>query len=140
MQRISTSNDIVDILEYSSNQCLFLEQNFSDIRINMYDLNSNISWELKTISNDSIYDAEYVINRGLFFSSNTGFMLYDLATNSSTTLIANSGFKKIIFDKKNENFYLLADNEIWIYSISSGQYQTVSTNYNLEEILLFYNK
>ena len=67
-------------------------------------------------------------------------MLYDLATNSSTTLIANSGFKKIIFDKKNENFYLLADNEIWIYSIPSGQYQTVSTNYNLEEILLFYNK
>ena len=115
MQRISTSNDIVDILEYSSSQCLFLEQNFSDIRINMYDLNSNISWELKTISNDSVYDAEYVLNRGLFFTSNTGLMVYDLATNSSTTLIANSGFKKITLDKTNENFYLLADNEIFIY-------------------------
>lgn len=140
MQRIPLSNDVLDILEYNSNQCLFLEQIFSDVKINIYDLNSNISWELKTISNDSVYDAEYVLNRGLYFTSDTGLMLYDLITNSLTTLIPNSGFREITFDKLNENFYLLANNEIWIYSIATGQYQSISTNYNLEELILFYNK
>jgi len=140
MQRIPLSNDVVDILEYSSNQCLFLEQIFSDVKINMYDLNSNVSWEITTISNDSIYDAEYVLNKGLYFTSDSGLMLYDLITNSMTTLIPNSGFGKITFDKLNETIYLLANNEIWIYSVSTGQYQSIYTNYNLEELLLFYNK
>jgi hypothetical protein len=140
MQRIPLLNNIVKILKYNTHQCLFLEQNLSDIEVKMYDRNSNISWTLNTISNDSIYDAEYILNKGLYFISNTGLVLFNVGTNTFSTLIANDEFKKISFDRLNENFYLLTNNEIWLYSISTGQYQIMSTNYNLEDIFLFYNK
>lgn len=140
IQRVSVSNNIVDILNYNTHQCLFLEQNFSDIEINMYDRNTNVSWTLNTISNDSIYDAEYVLNKGLYFISNTGLMLYNVENNILTTSIANNDFKKIRYDNLNGQLYLLTNNEIWLYSTSTGQYQTIATNYNLKDILLFYNK
>ena len=140
MQRISLINNIIDIVKYNSHQCLFLEQVQSDIEIKMYDRNSNLSWTLSTITNDSIHDAEYVLDRGLYFVSDVGLRFYNVENNVMNTLLVNDEFKKIKYDELNEQFYLLSNNEIWIYSLSTGQYQTLSTSISLKEILLFYNK
>ncbi|MBM77106.1 MAG: hypothetical protein CL846_01370 [Crocinitomicaceae bacterium] len=140
VQRVSVDNDIVDILKYNENQCLFIEQNYSDIEINMYDRNTNLSWNLNTINNDSIYGAKFILNKGLYFLSNEGLMKYDVENNVLTNPITNVIFKKIKYDKINEELYLLADNELWLYSTTTGQYQSISCNYNLEDLILFYNK
>ena len=140
MQRISLINNIIDIVKYNSHQCLFLEQAQSDIEIKMYDRNSNLSWTLNTINNDSIRDAEYVLNRGLYFVSDVGLWFYNVENNVMSTLILNDEFKKIKYDELNEEFYLLTNDELWLYSLSTGQYQTISTSMDLKDLLLFYNK
>ena len=140
MQRISLINNIIDIVKYNSHQCLFLEQVQSDIEIKMYDRNSNLSWTLNTINNDSIHDAEYVLNRGLYFVSDVGLRFYNVENNVMSTLILNDEFKKIKYDELNEEFYLLTNDEVWLYSLSTGQYQTISTSIDLKDLLLFYNK
>ena len=140
MQRISLINNIIDIVKYNSHQCLFLEQAQSDIEIKMYDRNSNLSWTLNTINNDSIRDAEYVLNRGLYFVSDVGLWFYNVENNVMSTLILNDEFKKIKYDELNEEFYLLTNDELWLYSLSTGQYQTISTSIDLKDLLLFYNK
>ena len=140
MQRISLINNIIDIVKYNSHQCLFLEQAQSDIEIKMYDRNSNLSWTLNTINNDSIHDAEYVLNRGLYFVSDVGLRFYNVENNVMSTLILNDEFKKIKYDELNEEFYLLTNDEVWLYSLSTGQYQTISTSIDLKDLLLFYNK
>jgi len=140
MQRISLINNIIDVVKYNSHQCLFLEQAQSDIEIKMYDRNSNLSWTLNTINNDSIHDAEYVLNRGLFFVSDVGLRFYNVENNVMSTLILNDEFKKIKYDELNEEFYLLTNDELWLYSLSTGQYQTISTSMDLKDLLLFYNK
>lgn len=140
MQRISLINNIIDVVKYNSHQCLFLEQAQSDIEIKMYDRNSNLSWTLNTINNDSIHDAEYVLNRGLYFVSDVGLRFYNVENNVMSTLILNDEFKKIKYDELNEEFYLLTNDEVWLYSLSTGQYQTISTSIDLKDLLLFYNK
>ena len=140
MQRISLINNIIDVVKYNSHQCLFLEQAQSDIEIKMYDRNSNLSWTLNTINNDSIHDAEYVLNRGLFFVSDVGLRFYNVENDVMSTLILNDEFKKIKYDELNEEFYLLTNDELWLYSLSTGQYQTISTSMDLKDLLLFYNK
>lgn len=140
MQRISLINNIIDVVKYNSHQCLFLEQAQSDIEIKMYDRNSNLSWTLNTINNDSIHDAEYVLNRGLYFVSDVGLRFYNVENNLMSTLILNDEFKKIKYDELNEEFYLLTNDEVWLYSLSTGQYQTISTSIDLKDLLLFYNK
>lgn len=141
MQNTPITFDVCDILYKDSDRYLFFGNDNTQAKIWMYEVNSNGTWEPKTLPSGKISRAVKINSNEFIIAHENAIYKYVYNINSLTTFIAISGSSDIAYDETKNLLFVANGNQIRIYNYQTGSLNSVlNCPENVKRIVLWYNK
>jgi WD40 repeat protein len=141
MQSTPITFDVCDILYKDSDRYLLFGNDNLQAKMWMYEVNSNGTWEPKTLPSGKINRAIKINSNEFIIAHENAIYKYIYNTNSLITFIAISGSNDIAFDETKKLLFVANGNQIRIYNYQTGNLiSTLSCPENIKRIVLWYNK
>lgn len=141
MQNTPVNFDVCDILYKDSDRYLVFGNDNTQAKMCMYEVNSNGTWEPKSLPSGKINRAIRINNNEFIVAHDNAIYKYEYNVNSLTTFIAISGCSDIAFDETKNLLFVANGNQVRIYNYNTGSLNSVlNCPENVKRILLWYNK
>jgi hypothetical protein len=107
----------------------------------MYEVNSNGTWEPKTMPSGKINRAIRINSNEFIIAHENAIYKYEYNVNSLTTFIAISGSSDIAYDETKKLLFVANGNQLRIYNYQNGSLNSVvNCPENIKRICIWYNK
>jgi hypothetical protein len=141
MQNTPVSFDVCDILYKDSDRYLVFGNDNTQAKMWMYEVNSNGTWEPKTMPSGKINRAIRINSNEFIIAHENAIYKYEYNVNSLTTFIAISGSSDIAYDETKKLLFVANGNQLRIYNYQNGSLNSVvNCPENIKRICIWYNK
>lgn len=141
MQNTPVTFDVCDILYKDSDRYFVFGNDNTQAKMWMYEVNSNGTWEPKTLPSGKIKRAVKINSNEFIIAHENAIYKYVYNINSLTTFIAISGSSDIAYDETKNLLFVASGNQIRIYNYQTGSLNSVlNCPENIERIVLWHNK
>lgn len=141
MQNTPITFDVCDILFKDNDRYLIFGNDNTQAKMWMYEVNTNGTWEPKTLPSGKINKAIKINSNEFVIAYENAIYKYVYNINSLTTFISTSGTNDIAYDEIKNLLFVASGNQVRIYNYQTGSLNTViNCPENIKKIVLWYNK
>ena len=141
MQNTPVTFDVCDILYKDTDRYLVFGNDNTQAKMWMYEVNTNGTWEPKTLPTGKITRAVKINSNEFVIAHENAIYKYVYNINSLTTFISISGSSDMAYDATKNLLFLANGNQVRIYNYQTGSLNGVlNCPENIKQIVLWYNK
>ncbi|MFN4235075.1 MAG: hypothetical protein ACK4IK_09750 [Bacteroidia bacterium] len=141
MQNTPVNFDVCDILYKDTDRYLIFGNDNTQAKMWMYEINTNGTWEPKTLPTGKISKAIKINSNEFIIAHENAIYKYVYNINSLTTFISISGSNDVLYDATRNLLFVANGSQIRIYDYPTGNLNGVlNCPENIKQILLWYNK
>lgn len=141
MQNTPVSFDVCDIIYKDIDRYLIFGNDNTQAKLWMYEVNTNGTWEPKTLPSGKINRAIKINSNEFIIAHENAIYKYVYNINSLTTFIAISGSSDVVYDATKNLLFVANGNQVRIYNYQTGSLNGVlNCPETIKQIVLWYSK